>query len=559
MGSNKRHEGWHQCRHHQANPRSRSKLLVSPQQLLKGMAGPVDQSLKSSPPGMQAISKMNFEIKKTEWLVVILVASIPALLRLVFYPSYPGADDAFIHLAIIESLWREGVWGINPGTNVNLSTSPLFTFIFYGARFLTSDVLSLGIVVLTLSVTAALGLTYKISRDLGFGIPASMFTLGIASSNLHLWRWAGAFMEASMAYLLVTALLWCFLFKPEKPFRLGILVGLLVLLRPEAGLIMVAFFGHDLLNKTPNIIRKYVSVSVGLCVPVVLWMIFAWWKIGNVVPSTFVAKSGAGLIFINPSVLKSTFLVLVSAFPALWILLGFSTLVKARPHQFVKISVFWLFPLLVAAFFYLKMQGLQSASRYLLPMMACIPFLALPFVEVLTKPKPAGGPTKISGIFLIVAIAAQLLSAVYFYRTNVIPVTQRMWTDYVATMSAAADEILTRAGPADKTVVSVDIGVVSWRLAGRRTIVDDGELASPELHGVPLDQKIKRTQARFLLHSLGSSEPLFGEPNKTALGMHMPPMRLVWERSFRSHGSESPNKIYYTRLYEITEPPHRTD
>ena len=64
------------------------------------------------------------------WLLVILISVVPLLVRQIFFPEYPGPDDAFIHLAVINSIAKFNTWGINPGENINLSTSPLFTVIF---------------------------------------------------------------------------------------------------------------------------------------------------------------------------------------------------------------------------------------------------------------------------------------------------------------------------------------------------------------------------------------------------------------------------------------------
>jgi hypothetical protein len=60
-------------------------------------------------------------------LTIYLIAAVPILIKLLCYPSYPGSDDAFIHLTIVRNLTHGLGWGINPGEPINVSSSPLYT------------------------------------------------------------------------------------------------------------------------------------------------------------------------------------------------------------------------------------------------------------------------------------------------------------------------------------------------------------------------------------------------------------------------------------------------
>lgn len=497
-----------------------------------------------------------------QWLAVIAIALLPALVRVLSYADYPGADDAFIHVAVIESLWQTGTWGINPGENVNLSTSPLFTLFFAALHPLASDILRAGIWLSSAAVAGAIWFTFLLARRLGHSFAVSLFVAALAATNIHLWRWGGTFMEVSFTCLALVLVVYWFVGSRARAQErllphalLGMAIGALVLLRPETGLLTVALFLHDCINRQPGLIRKYAAMGMGMTLPIAAYAGWAWQVFGAVLPTTFHAKVGRGLIPWNPGVLRSEILVVGSGFIGVWLVLSAALAWSwLRPKSeaprssgleaWRKHALFVLFPLLWASFYYLTMPVLQSASRYLMPALTCLPFLA--GAALLSIGARADQPTTRFPRLAVMTLAGmlQLGTALYFQHTRIAPVLQSMASEYVATMTEAAAQIEARTSPDDIILVDSDIGVVSWRLAGRRVIADAGGLASPALQGMTLPEMIQSSRAKYVLHSLGT-------PESGPTAKNLPQLTPLWERSFRSHGVERADTTYTTRLYRV--------
>lgn len=491
----------------------------------------------------------------TRWAPVVLIALIPIAIRLVFFSSYPGADDAFIHLAIINSLVETGTWGINPGDQVNLSTSPLFTAFFVGLSYLVGSPLKAGLALSMVAVFIALLMTYRIARHYLESHGSALVVLLIAATNVHLWRWTGTFMEVTFAYLavLVNISVYLKLARCEivgngwRFFLQGAVLGLSVLLRPEIALLPIAFVLHDLLNRRSKAIAVYLAVGLGAAVVLIAYSLWSLSYFGAVLPSTFHAKTSSGLILVNLTITSQLAKVVGSAFVGL-ALLFVAALVSRRPTRgsqepgILSYAVYLIFPLLGFLFFYFKTPYLQSPGRYFLPFMATIPLLSIPVLKSLDYRLFA----RSRNLAVAGALALQLSVSLYLNSTRIAPVLSRMWVEYVATMTEASEQVKSFCAVDESVLVYYDVGVVSWRLSGDRRIIDGGALASPELRGLTLDEMVVESDADFLLESLGNR----GEQ----IRLDSSELELVWERSFLSHGVGTPDRTYYARLYRIVRP-----
>ena len=201
------------------------------------------------------------------WVFLLVVAAVPWVVRTAFYHDYPGADDAFIHLAIIDSLRESGTWGINPGEPVNLSTSPLFTLVFLGFSFVFRDVMTVGSVLSVLLVCGSVLLTFKIASRYFESFWPALGIAAFAAFNVQLWRWTGTVMEATFAYFAVLLNVWLHLVWRERTFGLGLaqglVLGLSVLLRPELALLGVALFLQVLMVERERTWARAGSCSAG--------------------------------------------------------------------------------------------------------------------------------------------------------------------------------------------------------------------------------------------------------------------------------------------------------
>ena len=174
-------------------------------------------------------------------------------------------------------------------------------------------------------------------------------------------------------------------------------------------------------------------------------------------------------------------------------------------------------------------------QRYFLPFLATVPLTGVPIVQRVASSRMAA--------VVPLAVGLQAIAALYLNATRIAPVLQRMWPEYVATMSEASEEIVEHVPEGESVLVYYDIGVVSWQVDGRRRILDGGALASPELRGMDLDQMLDKTETHYLLESLGHPDYPLDLEGRGAT--------LLWERSFLSHGVESKDRTFVTRFYRL--------
>ncbi len=475
------------------------------------------------------------------WSLVILVALVPWIMRAVYYPTYPGADDAFIHMAIVDSLLETGTWGINPGETVHLSTSPLFTLVFLALSFLSRDLLTMGAIVSVCLVAGAVTLTFLIAERRLKSFFPSLAIAGIAATNIHLWRWTGTFMEATFAYFLVVLNVYLHLSIDGRTGRSivqGVLLGLTALVRPELALLPLALLAHGLVSDRAMTLRRLSWVVLGVLAVAVPYVLWSNAYFGSVLPTTFYAKTSGSMELANFDVAKQLAQVVASGLPALALVAVLAAVLARKSDSRAEQGdalLFLLVPLLGFLFFYLKTPMLQSAGRYFLPFLATLPLLAIPMVQ----------RARLSPSLVVGCVVIQAGTALFLNTTRIAPVLRGMWDGYVATMREGAQTIKARVPEGNDVLVYYDIGVVSWELKGAKRIVDGGALASPELKGLQLDEMVAKTGVKYVFESLGNPEyPIEFEGR---------PSKILWERSFRSHGVENPDRTYVARLYELGE------
>jgi hypothetical protein len=494
------------------------------------------------------------------WSFPVIVAALclsvlPALVRLVYFPGYLGTDDSFIHAAIIESLREGHGWGINPGEPVNLSTSPLFTLIMLALSHVVPDVMVAGSRLATAAVILGIFGTFVIATRMSRNALIGLCAAAAAATNIHLWRWTGTFIEAPLAFFGVIGVLLAFerLYTQRIPwpqggrfFLLGVAIGVLALLRFECALLGPAFLLHHLVNDRRFIVRRYAAAAIGGALPLIAWAAVAWHLFHDVVPTTLSAKTSSGIILFNAVLLRQYAGVLGPGFLAGTVMLAgalTALLWRGRAGQVataLRQSVLFIaFALAGLAFYYLKTPSLQSPARYLLPLMAVLPLAITPFLaQAWTVAWLPMRP------LVAAALALQLALAAFINHTRVAPVLAGMNDSYVETMHAIAQELDRLCRPGDVVLVYFDIGVVSYYHDHACHIADGGALASPELRGLSLREKIAATHPRFVVESLGA-------PDHSAVAAAAPGAHERWSRLFASHSVGAPDRLYGARLFEL--------
>jgi hypothetical protein len=415
---------------------------------------------------------------------LVLVALLLFLILLL--PLKSGfTDDGYIHIQYADNLIQRGEYSFNPGEVSFGTTSPLWVFLqavlglpFGGGEALvvTSRVLS------WLCGFLSVLFVYVLARRLGgAGWVAALAAIAFAG-DAWLVRWTALSMETSAAVL---ASIWTGIASIEgferkrSAYRLGFLIAITALIRPEAYLLIPVYAVAALLRPRRvkgSCVLRSVIIAAALLLP---WLLFAKLHIGSFLPNTAAAKSGGWTIDFGAyarqlatlaKILGSTqgiplLLLLVS----LLILRGKSRIFQAR----FRFSLLWTVALPLAY----VILDFQILSRYMLlisPFIAVFGFLALE--EILQhfhlRPRRAGTTAS--------AVAAAVVAVnVIFYFIVVVPPSRAFTYDLTHRLRSIAEHVRENSQE-DAVVAARDIGYVAFY--SKRRVMDLGGLVDPVLN-----------------------------------------------------------------------------
>src|SRR5580698_8858562 len=137
----------------------------------------------------------------------LLLALIPSLVKLIYYPHNIGSDDAYIHLQVARNVVSGHGWGLNADAPVNLSSSPAFTLLLILVSAVTAHIIAVTQALSYLASTLGLLLIYRTVHSETGSEPIALLSEASAALSCDLWRWNGTVMEASIAFLAVALLL----------------------------------------------------------------------------------------------------------------------------------------------------------------------------------------------------------------------------------------------------------------------------------------------------------------------------------------------------------------
>ncbi len=488
------------------------------------------------------------------WLLYSLLTALvltPMIVKLAYYPAYPGSDDAFIHLTVARNFSDGQGWGINSGEPVNLSTSPLFTLFLTLSTICGLDALAVGKAFSLLFSTLGLLLLYLVLSNVTKSTVLRLSGLVLGAFDVHLWRWNGVVMETSMALLFVYLVFYLY-YRQRKTssgwglyFVLGLTIGLASLVRFELAILLGCVLVDLFFNTKENRARQAAIICAGVLVAVVPWYAFSHLYFGSLLPTTFYAKT-SDLQWINVKIVRQIGAVVLSAYG---LPLGAAmVLVVCAFRRGIGRDIFRsfrlylaiiLFPVLLCAFYYLKTEGLQSPSRYTIPALAAIPIICVIVAEV--SRERMNLPNLRAATLLIVGISASL--ALSLNQIVVAPTLRSFEDNYWATMKNATSFLAKHTSSTDVVLVEVDIGVLSYSSNGQFEIADGGGLASPELQGLSVSQQIAASHPKYVVESQGQV--------RGSLAKRTPQLKLVHYRQYKSHGTQNPHEQYFCNIYSL--------
>jgi hypothetical protein len=191
-------------------------------------------------------------------------------------------DDSFITLSYARNLALHGHWGLIELDTSNTATSPLNVLLLATITVVTRDaVLAAGVLYVLCQVAIAVALRRLGARA---GLPTWFSPLAVLLLTVNPILLSSVGLEiqlgaAGVAWLLVAA-------AERRTVLLGVLTGLLVLVRVDLLLIALAIF--VLRSRFWEGMGKSVLAALAVTLP---WYLFSWVVLGSAVPDTLIIKT----------------------------------------------------------------------------------------------------------------------------------------------------------------------------------------------------------------------------------------------------------------------------
>jgi hypothetical protein len=219
------------------------------------------------------------------WLLTLAAAIIAGIVFLGARNTL--VDDAYITLDYARNLAFHLHWGLTTAATANTATSPLNVLVLGLVTAVTRrPVLALGVVYVLSAVALEFGLR-RTARAVG--LPAWLGLLAVALVSVNPLLISAIGLETAMGAGLIALLLAAAM--TGKPWRFGVLAGLLVLTRPDLIIVVLVVF----LFVRPGWRQGWWRASwrgvVGALAVVLPWHLWSWLVLGSALPDTLIIKS----------------------------------------------------------------------------------------------------------------------------------------------------------------------------------------------------------------------------------------------------------------------------
>jgi hypothetical protein len=196
-------------------------------------------------------------------------------------------DDAYITLSYARNVAEHLHWGMIPTEESNTATSPLNVILLAVATWVSAVTGQmrpvLGLAILTVVLSAAMAVwSAQIARRVGVSSFWALSVLAVVFANPFVNSAIGLEVVPTAAFLTgltAQAVL-------GRRIAFGVLAGLLVLTRPDLGIIVAAVY-----LATPAMRQRFWVVPVTALAIVLPWWTFSWYHFGSAVPTTLVIKT----------------------------------------------------------------------------------------------------------------------------------------------------------------------------------------------------------------------------------------------------------------------------
>lgn len=420
-------------------------------------------------------------------------------------------DDTFIHLQYAQHLAHGEGFVFNPGERVYGSTSPLWVLMLADGIAMGLDGLQVSKILGALATLAALVLWWRlVHRTIGSPWLRVLSTLTWAT---HAWmsRWSLSGMETPVAVALVLGGFVAFTASDPwgaRPRLASLLWALAALARPECMLLLMLWAAllvveHGWRGGFEHAIR-------GLWPAAVVyggWLAFARGYFGTFWPNTLAAKvaGGEGLAYQLEQLTRQGGIVAATDGVLLLVLLVALGVTAFRGERArLRPAVRWLpWTWLLAVPLLYAIRGVPVLSRYLVPLLAVLGWLAWRALDRALAPRAAGtGAARAESeavelrrarLALLVGTAVAALAM-----AQNVYVWQRVVRPQVESFSAGMRASLIPWGrwfdlnaPPDAVIAAPDIGALGYY--GQRRVVDLAGLVTPDM--VPILRRLPPEEA----------------------------------------------------------------
>jgi len=398
-------------------------------------------------------------------------------------------DDTFIHLQYARHLAEGKGFVFNHDEHVYGSTSPLWVALIADGMALGLDGL---LVARALGAIATLGsvvlFMMLMRRNLRMPALRGLATIVWAA---HPWmiRWSLSGMETPLAVGLVLAGFVAFTDGRQwgsRPVRTGALWALAALTRPEAVFLLLLWFVFLVIDTDSREgVRRLIAGSLPPALIYGGWLLFARLYFGTFWPNTLAAKTAGGVgwdyVFDTLSrqvkILGASDAVLGGALVAA-LVFGGRRMWPSRPQAQRLLPWVWVFALPVLY----VMRGVPVLSRYLVPLMPVLAWLAWRAVERWWAGEDAAPEQRRGASVLGVALATlALVQGVLLYTNAVRPQVTSFSAGLRQSLVPWGQWFAEHARP-NATIAAPDIGALGYY--SRRRVLDLAGLVSPSM--IPL-------------------------------------------------------------------------
>ncbi|MFP3852854.1 MAG: hypothetical protein ACLFWD_01025 [Anaerolineales bacterium] len=419
----------------------------------------------------------------TGWLALIALPMAAVMFFLTMSQGLEGPgfplDDAWIHQTYARNLAMEGTWSFQAGLPSAGSTSPMWTALNVPAYLLGIQAVT-WVALLGLAMLVATGLIA--SLWLREGRRLASWQLGALGGSVALeWHlvWAGlSGMETLLAGLLALWFLWLLLRTGFSPFKLGLILGLGVWIRPDLLSLSVAAGWYWAVQRSLRSQMNWpLKFGMGAALLIIPYLLLQWSLSGNLWPSTFYAKQAEYAALRGTPWLARFGQQLLAPLPGPLALLVPGALYWAwrrfRAGMWQELAAA-LWPLIYMATFATRLPVTYQHGRYVMPIIPILTVLGmLGMIEIARRVHGSREGWVLSRAWVLSTVAIALIFLVLgaqAYSRDVAIIE----TEMVKTAKWIQDNT-----PEDALIGAHDIGALGYY--GERRIVDLAGLISPEV------------------------------------------------------------------------------